>query len=155
MSRSCTVDGCEGRHYSRGYCCKHYNRFRRLGSVELARPTTAERFWSKVDKDGPLPEYRPELGPCWIWTGARMPAGYGTFAEVTYVASTGRSKFVGAHRWAYVNTSGPIPDGMHIDHLCRVTSCVNPAHLETVTIAENNRRAASAARVSRKEKISG
>ena len=38
---------------------------------------------------------------------------------------------------------GSIPDGLHLDHLCRVPACVNPEHLEPVTLAENNRRAAA------------
>ncbi|MCE5309611.1 MAG: HNH endonuclease [Acidobacteriales bacterium] len=49
-----------------------------------------------------------------------------------------------AHRVAYEVFRGPIPEGLHIDHLCRVTCCVNPDHLEPVTPAENNRRAGSA-----------
>jgi hypothetical protein len=42
--------------------------------------------------------------------------------------------------WAYELTYGPIPEGLVIDHLCRVRSCCNPEHLEAVTPEENNRR---------------
>ena len=45
-----------------------------------------------------------------------------------------------AHRVAWEDARGPIPDGLTIDHLCRVRNCVNVEHLELVTIAENNRR---------------
>jgi hypothetical protein len=44
------------------------------------------------------------------------------------------------HRASYTLLVGPIPDGLEIDHLCRVRSCVNPAHLEPVTPDENQRR---------------
>jgi hypothetical protein len=77
-----------------------------------------ERFWEKVDK----------TSGCWLWTAA-LWKGYGRIA-------VGR-RMVKAHRFSYELLIGPIPDGMTIDHRCRVRSCVNPAHLEVVTNAEN------------------
>lgn len=68
---------------------------------------------------------------CWLWTGAMQPSGYGTFR--------GRA----AHRITYELFVGPIPENLTIDHLCRVRSCVNPAHLEPVTIAVNVMRGES------------
>lgn len=65
---------------------------------------------------------------CWEWQGPMHPKGYGTFAHEL------------AHRRSYEMFVGDIPDGLHIDHLCRNKRCVNPAHLEPVTHAENNRR---------------
>lgn len=84
-----------------------------------------DRFWSKVDI---LP------GSCWLWTAFTNHAGYGKF----WLDGT----MVRAHRWAYESEVGPIPDGLEIDHLCRVRHCVNPTHLEPVTPTENRRRAA-------------
>ena len=90
------------------------------------------RFWRKVDKAGPVPGHRPELGECWVWTAALNASGYGTFG----VARRG----VLAHRWSYTAFVGPIPGGLLIDHLCRNRACVNPGHMEPATRAENNHR---------------
>jgi len=84
----------------------------------------SRRFWSKVDKDRP--------GGCWEWMGAKNEAGYGTFVM-------NRTQQP-AHRVAWVLLRGPIPDGFHIDHLCKNPPCVNPEHLEPVTPEENKRR---------------
>ncbi len=70
--------------------------------------------------------------PCWIWNGHKTTDGYGT----THITGT-REK---AHRVFYRRYVGAIPDGLEIDHLCFVPSCVNPGHLEAVTAAENKRR---------------
>lgn len=89
------------------------------------------RFWVKVNKDGPVPDVRPELGPCWVWL-ASTQNGYGS-------VGMGR-RTVLAHRHAYETLREPIPEGLVIDHLCRNHGCVNPDHMEVVTIAENTRR---------------
>lgn len=76
-----------------------------------------------------IPE--PNSG-CWLWLGSMINAGYGTI------------RYHGidllAHRLVYELTHGPIKNGLHIDHLCRVRLCCNPAHLEPVTPGENARR---------------
>ena len=92
-----------------------------------ARPA-AERFWEAVNKEGPLPEQRPELGQCWIWLRKPNHDGYGIFSEGM------------AHRWSYMQARGEIPNGLEIDHLCSVRLCVRPSHLEAVTHIENIRR---------------
>lgn len=76
-----------------------------------------ERFWAKVQK-----EARDE---CWPWVGGQGGPGYGYFEDVP------------AHRVAYELLVGPIPEGLTIDHLCRNKLCVNPAHLEPVTLRVN------------------
>ena len=82
----------------------------------------------------------PETG-CHEWTAALSGPGkhkYGCFG----LRSHGTKKTtVKAHRFAYERAHGPIPEGLVLDHLCRNTKCVNPAHLEAVTSQENHRRA--------------
>lgn len=69
---------------------------------------------------------------CWEWQGSRNTKGYG---QMQY---NGRRTFV--HRVVFLARGIPIPDGMHIDHLCRNPCCCNPDHLEIVTPGENTRR---------------
>src|SRR5439155_25368097 len=85
-----------------------------------------------INKDGPLPEYAPELGRCWIWTGTLWD-GYGTMA----INRRSQPGSYTAHRLIYQFLRGPIPNGMTLDHLCRVRNCVRPDHLEPVTLREN------------------
>ena len=82
----------------------------------------ADRFWEKVHK----------TKTCWLWTAYKNPLGYGQFG-VGY-------RVVYAHRFSYEIHKGVIPDGLELDHLCRVPSCVNPEHLEAVTRRENHLR---------------
>jgi hypothetical protein len=87
---------------------------------------TPEGFWSRVTK----------TESCWLWTGMANANGYGMCNR----APT-HGRLAAAHRVAYELLVGPIPDGLELDHLCRVRNCVNPTHLEPVTGAENRRRA--------------
>jgi hypothetical protein len=95
-----------------------------------------DRFWVKVDRNGPIPEYRPNLGPCWLWLAYTNSDGYGLFA----IWEDGHTHTERAHVVAWGVTRGAVPDGLVLDHLCRIRSCVNPDHLEPVTNAENIRR---------------
>lgn len=70
---------------------------------------------------------------CWLWTGGRDRLSYGR-------QPSGRTS-VTAHRLVYELLIGPVPDGLELDHLCRIRHCVRPDHLEPVTHAENMRRA--------------
>lgn len=72
----------------------------------------------------------PHTG-CWNWTGA-LTKGYGR------IKVGGRTRI--AHRVVYERLVGPIPEGLHLDHLCVNPRCIRPEHLEPVTTRENNRR---------------
>lgn len=75
-----------------------------------------------------IEEDRGYTTPCWVWQRAINSHGYGRMPSGS------------AHRGMYERHKGPIPDGLTLDHLCRVRACVNPDHLEPVTNAENLRR---------------
>lgn len=81
------------------------------------------------------PEFieEPEMH-CWLWQRSKLTAGYG---------QVGRG--IPAHRVVYEELVGPIPEGLQLDHLCRVRACVNPGHLEPVTRRENLLRGESPA----------
>lgn len=94
----------------------------------------SDRFWNKVHK---IPN------GCWEWTANLFWDGYGQFMA----HADGKRVALRAHRWAYENIVGRIPKGMVIDHLCRNRKCVNPIHLEPVTVRENNRRGVGPAKI--------
>lgn len=71
---------------------------------------------------------------CWLWTGA-LAMGYGV--TVLGFKAEGTQRKAQVHRLMYEWFVGPIPPGLHIDHLCRVRRCCNPSHLEPVTQREN------------------
>ena len=86
-----------------------------------------ERFLAKI--------VTPSVDECWIWQACTGTNGYGLFRV--------DGRMFKAHRFAYELFVGPIPDGLELDHLCRVRTCVNPEHLDPVTHAENVRRGES------------
>ncbi len=128
-NRTCSVEGCGRLHLARGLCSLHYQRWKRFGDptydyVRGSTPT-ATRFWDKVAK----------TNSCWLWDGTiDRRSGYGRFQL------DGRAIY--AHRFSYELLGHVVPDGLFLDHLCRVRNCVNPAHLEPVTPRENVRRGA-------------
>jgi len=75
---------------------------------------------------------------CWNWIGTILNTGYGSFRYK--LRRMGKTHQPSAHRFCYGLLVGPIPKGLTLDHLCRNRRCVNPEHLEPVTLRENLRR---------------
>lgn len=106
----------------------HYERWRKHGdtSVVIRKIHSLDRLNERV--------LVSDAG-CWLWQGCKNHLGYGQMGIPL-------SRKLGmAHRLVYERHVGPIPEGLEVDHLCRVPACVNPLHLELVTHAENMRRA--------------
>lgn len=117
---TCTIPDCQRAASTRSWCKTHYKRWQRHGDpLTMLAADRWPGFWSHVEK----------TDTCWLWTGRKEKAGYGKYCGTV------------AHRWAYRELVGPIPAGLTLDHLCYVRHCVNPAHLEPVTLLENVRRA--------------
>lgn len=95
------------------------------------KQTLEDYFFSFVDKNGPVPQDNPELGPCWLWIGYKSKKGYGVFQ-------------ISPHRLMYVLANGVVPDGKEVHHLCNCRGCLNPEHLEAMTHYENMQRSKSA-----------
>ena len=141
---SCSVPGCANTgRLRRTWCGAHHSRWLRTGELQPEVPLAPAHgtwarvwaghepdpnaliyFWGQVDK----------TDSCWLWTGHLDRNGYGKVGNRL------------AHRMAYTMVKGVIPEGLSLDHLCRVHNCVNPDHLEPVTHAENVRRGAAARR---------
>ena len=126
----CTAPGCSDVVCARDLCDKHYDRWRRTGSIEVLTPE--KRFFSHI----------LEVSPgCWQWDSPGLN-GYGR------LHANGSRQM--AHRWSYEHFIGPIPRGFQVDHRCHNEDptcaggtscqhrrCVNPAHLELATQREN------------------
>lgn len=126
----CSVDGCKTAARANGMCNLHWQRNYHHGSPEWEPKTVEERFWEKVDKSG----------DCWEWQGALDSAGYGVF-------NLGE-RLDRAHRITYQWAGQSIPDGYHVDHLCRNRRCCRPAHLEAVPPSTNWERGESPTAIS-------
>lgn len=123
--KTCSL--CSVKHYAKGFCQQHYLRAHRHGSPLLGNPLAGlsdrQRLWTRV----------LITESCWLWTGGKTTAGYGS-------AQVGGTR-VYPHRYVFQLLVGPIPVGMELDHLCYVRHCCRPDHLEIVTGTENKQRA--------------
>ena len=95
-----------------------------------ARRPLQERFWEKVNKDGPIPLHCPELGPCWLWTASKDGCGYGWIG-------LGNRKLGKAHQVSWELHFGPIPEDKCVLHHCDLPECSNPRHLFLGTQKDN------------------
>ncbi|MFD9947704.1 HNH endonuclease [Nonomuraea sp. NPDC059023] len=117
------------------------------GSAHVLPGSVANRWLSRVNVAGSVPQHDPNLGRCWHWDGGTNKRGYAV------ISVGGRPELL--HRILYPTFHGPIPDGWQVDHLChhhdwchegdtcRHRSCANPSHWYAKTGWDNNRRSGS------------
>lgn len=118
--KTCAVCGSAVREERRTYCGY-------VCSNRARRPATPERFWARVNKNGPT--VRSELGPCWLWTAARWANGYGC------AHWNGRRRK--AHALAFEIANATAVEGGVVRHRCDNPPCCNPDHLEIGTPVDN------------------
>lgn len=101
--------------------------------------TLAERFWFRVNKSGPVPEHKPELGPCWVWTGTLHRTKHEKGARGRLRPSGGRKgKREFAYRVAWFLEHGAYPE-LLVLHRCDNPECVRIDHLFLGTHQDNMR----------------
>lgn len=128
--KTCSIAGCDRKHFGRGWCNAHYLRWRNHGDPLAGGrryATPEEAFAARTER----------RGDCLIWTGA-------TNGRYGQMRASGMEVYV--HRWAYERDFGAIPEGVVVDHLCRQKLCCNSAHLRLATPSENNCNAGPRAR---------
>lgn len=101
--------------------------------AHFGSPELPPDFWARVAVEG----------ECWVWQGSRNDDGYGFYP----IERIRHGRRVLAHRFAYERLIGAIPEGLVLDHVrawgCTSAACVNPAHLEPVSVRENVARSSS------------
>jgi len=106
--------------------------------------TFPDRFWYRVNKNGPIPAHCPELGPCWVWS-------IGSLRYPTIRRGNATAGNIAVHRASWILHFGPIPDGLEVCHHCDLGRCVNPTHLFSDTHDGNMKDMAAKARMPRGE----
>jgi transcriptional regulator with XRE-family HTH domain len=136
-ARICSIPDCPAPHIARGWCWRHYQRWRKHGdplawmrAPQLPKPKPPskrlpleQRFWTHVRKDAE---------GCWLWGGGTTVRGYGRF-------SVGPAREQVAHLFAYRLARGPLPPGHVLVNRCGQHTCVNPEHWQVSTKADVGR----------------
>jgi hypothetical protein len=121
--RICDIDGCERKHYGKGYCRLHYKRFKRHGDAKKEPFDIVDIKAKLLNKAMPI----PECG-CLIWNRSNRN-GYGLLNF--------KGKATSAHRVSWIVHYGPIPEGLCVLHKCDTPACINPHHLFLGTHQDN------------------
>lgn len=126
MVQICSVESCQRRVKAKNFCSPHYKRWRRKGDPTWKRPTTEERYWSRVNVG--------KKDDCWLWVGSKQTIRRG---KTRYGCFNFEDKTVSAHRFGWKLAFGSIPEGMHVLHKCDNPLCQNPSHLFLGTNQDN------------------
>lgn len=121
---TCSIEGCERERGTRGWCGTHYARWLTKGDTfphEEIFPSAETRFPERV---------RVMPSGCHEWQGGKLRGGYGSFKLADGMWQ--------AHRWAWTQANGPIPEGLVVRHKCDNPPCVNVEHLELGTKSDNS-----------------
>lgn len=118
----CRAVGCERVSHLKGFCDRHYLRFRRHGHEGITHRLTdiIDRYWYGIIDIG---------DDCWLWAGTVNHSGYPVMS-VNCITTL-------VHIWTYKYFFGDFPKGIEIDHICENVACVNPLHLQLLTHDDN------------------
>lgn len=126
--RKCEIDGCENKHYGRGYCAMHHYRWSKNADPHIIKP--GHRF-TEQDASKRIAERSQPQGDCIVYIrGTVQRSGHRNIGF--------RGRRVGVHRVAWILANGEVPNGIDVLHRCDVPSCVNVDHLFLGTHADNN-----------------
>lgn len=133
----CAVDDCSLPVRGRGWCTRHYQRWKHHGDPLGGSPRHGPAPKPLIDRV--MRRVDALEGGCWLWSGPTVN-GYGRINQRDTAAVSITHP---AHRITYEHFVAPVPPGHDVHHLCRNRTCVNPEHLELVDHAEHTRRHAS------------
>lgn len=140
-TKVCSIEGCDAGIHCKSLCNAHYRRLLNNGDPHITkRPGLGKSLAERLE----MHTERSESG-CWMWTAGGVR--YGKLQD--------GEKSVSAHVAAYELSNGPVPMGQVVRHKCDVPKCVNPAHLEVGTHADNSRDMTSQNRQAWGEKQGG